>query len=875
MTPLQLVSLSNIKLNNDIYSTRSLSIHRRVLVKNFVALLYDTNPLLDYWFDDDEYFQQENESESAAGGEDSELSLEKSRISRSGQCGSDPRRRGGCFDNLAPEPLLGEDEQNGWIEQTLNAAGLNDDVDDKDDDGNFFDGNDWAPSSKGSSFNKKTPFSTKDPFARSSDISPSSPTSSSPPPPPSPPPKKTLALSAGPKEKTSAVQSTATLSPPISTPVTHSFMSFPTPIPRAPRSLSSSPNTPSRLSLSMSRPKSAELPQFLNSYLSAVFDVDWSVELPNTEDPLFIQQAASPSPSSSTLVSHSTTSPAAPSSYLSPKRMSDSSASITSFSSSRSSMASLASTMTSFDGGSQASYEHLPLPKGKLWDENGAIPIPILSNTTCVSTLYTTTSGSNSGNNNKNNSAGTAKKTTKSILVKKDPQGHGKTSSSSQGNVGLTNIAINKGLRSKGEGGVKKSSPQRSPPLAPVPVLKKQNQQASKAKATLVPGRRSSLMQTGQIPAVSSLATKTPIFAGISCADTAETNDLAAVTAVTSGVKALSFPVVPALGQFSEAGNVDKGTIVGNTAASRMSQQSSPPHPNSSLSPDRGGYQLRKALSAENVAASCVGLPRPLGKSSSSATATTIQATVPLSTPSTSGTAATVTVAISSYSSASSPSTTFQTLNRPSSPPSPISSSQTEAIFGGRTAKATTWTSDDVGKQQDKGPSSSGFTIQSAPIATIPLIPLGCASPPPYSEPAGFPPSRSRSPPQAPKHLAIVSPHPTTRSVITPSQSQYPPRSPSRSSPATLTNPATALPQLFPVLSSNQGTNGDKVVSPISLDSYRQDPAQQHLHLNRQQQKASLVYTQAPRIRATTRILVIAAIISQQPTRNKLLDQDV
>ncbi|KAF9412900.1 hypothetical protein BGZ94_000900, partial [Podila epigama] len=50
-TPMQMIDLSNEKLNNDLYSTRSLSIHRRILVKNFLTMLYDWDPLLDYWFE--------------------------------------------------------------------------------------------------------------------------------------------------------------------------------------------------------------------------------------------------------------------------------------------------------------------------------------------------------------------------------------------------------------------------------------------------------------------------------------------------------------------------------------------------------------------------------------------------------------------------------------------------------------------------------------------------------------------------------------------------------------------------------------------------------------------------------------------------------
>ncbi|KAF9204481.1 hypothetical protein BGZ59_001024, partial [Podila verticillata] len=222
-------------------------------------------------------------------------------------------------------------------------------------------------------------------------------------------------------------------------------MSFPTPIPRAPRS-SSSPNTPSRLSLSTSRPKFAELPQFLNSYLSAVFDVDWSVGLPSTEDSLFIQKS-----------SLSSSPPIVTSSLSSPKRISDSSASVSSFSS-RSSTASLSSSMTSVEGGSQKSVEELSLSKGKLWDENGSIPIPLLSKPTPPLDANTSS--------NKSIHIG------KSILVKKSQPNQANGNSTSNG-------TIPKGFLKKDDGGIKKKS---SPPLPPVPTLKIQN---NKPKATL------------------------------------------------------------------------------------------------------------------------------------------------------------------------------------------------------------------------------------------------------------------------------------------------------------------------------------------------------------------------------------------------------
>lgn len=65
--------------------------------------------MLDYWLDDDAY----QEGVGVGSGEGAP----------NGQCAIG-------HEGSVPEPLLGEDEQNGWIEQTLNAAGLNDDDDD-------------------------------------------------------------------------------------------------------------------------------------------------------------------------------------------------------------------------------------------------------------------------------------------------------------------------------------------------------------------------------------------------------------------------------------------------------------------------------------------------------------------------------------------------------------------------------------------------------------------------------------------------------------------------------------------------------------------------------------------------------------------------
>ncbi|KAI9236560.1 MAG: hypothetical protein BYD32DRAFT_18975 [Podila humilis] len=524
-----------------------------------------------------------------------------------------------------------------------------------------------------------------------------------------------------------------------SSPSPHSFMSFPTPIPRAPRS-SSSPNTPSRLSLSTSRPKSAELPQFLNSYLSAVFDVDWSVGLPSTEDSLFIQKS-----------SLSSSPPIVTSSLSSPKRISDSSASVSSFSS-RSSTASLSSSMTSVEGGSQKSVEELSLSKGKLWDENGSIPIPLLSKPTPPLDANTSS--------NKSIHIG------KSILVKKSQPNQANGNSTSNG-------TIPKGFLKKDDGGIKKKS---SPPLPPVPTLKIQN---NKPKATLVPGRRSSLMQTGQLPAVSSPNTKGSLLAA-----TSTSAGIPPTIEVTAPVSVLSFPTVPSTISFP-VGNTSESAANTSQASPKFARRTS------SLTSERTGYQNRKASSSENLIAPSNGLPRPLGASG-----------FPVS-------------AILTASQSSGGTTAIALSNFPSVPtglPQPSYGATPDGNLGGRTAKAGWSPSEQPQEQFVKQKTYNSYVIQTAPI-TMPTSTVL-----PYSEPAGFPPSRSRSPPQAPRQLAIVSSAGNVHS------SQLPPSS---SSPSRSQSSAPTLPLLFPVPPQDQ-SYGSKPYSssPISLHGHRQEQYQ-------------------------------------------------
>ncbi|KAF9139248.1 hypothetical protein BGX30_008194 [Mortierella sp. GBA39] len=395
-TPMQVVAISNHKLNSDIYSTRSLSIHRRILVKNLLTLLYEMNPMLD-WFDD-------------------------------GSSGYDVGMYEDAEDDVSnsSEPLLAEEEQNGWIEQTLNAAGLNDDDDEKlvkkikkhgrtdkaktmtptttttkSDSTKSADGRGSVGSSNSiiNSDNKKN---KKDTAAQGSGVDQSTPSiknaskSITTPPPPTRPTQN----SGSPSPSISSVLPSF---PPVPTNRAHSPPNFPAASAQAPstRAVPSPPRTtytlspPSSSSSASSttssssngsctsssssggsllvsggraaplpRPKSIELPQSLNNYLSAVFDVDWSVELPTMEDSLFTFKGPSSSPSPPPL---GTPSPPGTSSYMNgsllssaPKRRSFSSSTSTISSSSFSTLSKHSTTSSSSSLSSVGSWNKSP-----------------------------------------------------------------------------------------------------------------------------------------------------------------------------------------------------------------------------------------------------------------------------------------------------------------------------------------------------------------------------------------------------------------------------------------------------------------------------------------------------------------------------------
>ncbi|KAG0023298.1 hypothetical protein BGZ80_009868 [Entomortierella chlamydospora] len=407
LSPIQLVAISNLKLNNDMYSNRSLSIHRRILVKNFLTLLYQLSPSID-WMQHNTY-------------------------------------PGDAFEPLpgldAPVPdegdmLLREDEQNGWMERTLSAAGLNDDDD-------------------------KVPLGIS---SKIQNTNPSATTKSSP---------TTITT-------TTTTATSSSSAPPLLT------LSFNTSSSSSASSSSASSNKSQQATLP--RPKSAELPQTLHSYLSTVFDVDWSVELPSKEDILFTH-APSTNPSTSS------SSPSPPISSVASKRKSISAAS------------GLSSAFTAYSNGN-ASSNSAPSASPRSSTSSSFSSVSATSTVSSASSVgsigneSTILIGYNKPgelNNGNNNLMGATKATpAAAILVRKSSL----TSLSKP--AASSTQAVN-------------NPPANNPPANNPPdnnsvnningVLSENRNLSVKkasinghAKPTLVPGRRSSLLQAGKIP---------------------------------------------------------------------------------------------------------------------------------------------------------------------------------------------------------------------------------------------------------------------------------------------------------------------------------------------------------------------------------------
>ncbi|KAF9964400.1 hypothetical protein BGZ70_006509 [Mortierella alpina] len=289
-TPMQVVAMSNQKLNNDVFSSRSLSIHRRILVKNLLTLIYELNPKLD-WFHDSSV--AESKDSSALSSEESEqagwleLTLDAAGLgdgtSQGAECTTGMTDRAQGSSTRAGEP-------------TASGNGNDSDGDISNDiDGVFSAGSAAAAKATRTAIvSTPTLRNQLDPLSPTAFASPRSPPAT-PSTPPSPPRSSssnyTLSIPSPSASATSASTASSSSSSSASTESS------------TPSSGHLSPPT----GASLPRPKSTELPQSLNSYLAAVFDVDWSVGLSNTEDSLYTFGGSSSPPSPSCDPSSSST----------------------------------------------------------------------------------------------------------------------------------------------------------------------------------------------------------------------------------------------------------------------------------------------------------------------------------------------------------------------------------------------------------------------------------------------------------------------------------------------------------------------------------------------------------------------------------------
>ncbi|KAG0082111.1 hypothetical protein BGZ93_002526, partial [Podila epicladia] len=355
LSPTQLVTLSNLKLNNEMFSNRSLSIQKRILVKNLLTMLYTLHPP----YPQEWHYQIQTEEQQEEQGQ--------------------------------------PDKTNKGQWTTLDAAGLH-------------------AGERSSSLQSVPP---------SPSLTPSQPLKNNP--------------------FLNIINNNSSSSPSTSSSETAS---------------SNAPKVP------LPRPKSTDLPQSLHSYLSTVFDVDWSVGLSTTEDSLFTLHSAGSS-SSSPGSSSSMSGPGGAPLSSSPKRKSLSASSSLSLS------LSLSDFMTPSGSGNST---HL---SGKT---NGGTSSSIAS---AISSSSSSSTASSISSINVGNGANSTPLARKSSLPSSQPKNISNT------NRGPTNTA-NSNSSNTGGGET---------------VVRKQS---VASKPMMVPGRRSSLLQTGQMPT----AVNTPSSSG-------------------------------------------------------------------------------------------------------------------------------------------------------------------------------------------------------------------------------------------------------------------------------------------------------------------------------------------------------------------------
>ncbi|KAG0373850.1 hypothetical protein BGX24_011168 [Mortierella sp. AD032] len=618
---MQVVAISNHKLNSDIFSSRSLSIHRRILVKNLLTLLYEMNPMLD-WFDD------------ASG-------LDVGMYDGDEEAGNE-----GCYS----EPLLGEDEQNGWIEQTLSAAGLSDEDEDYDDcDSSLvFDrmSKDLSPAKTTPTTSmtnatqqeqqkqqqKQSNKSKKSKNGRGSSSSSSVSKKKD--------KKVSAAVGSGIVDQSTPnikQRTTYTLSPPSSSSSASSTTSSSSYGPSS--SSSGSGNLPLLIKSPIPRPKSIELPQSLNNYLSAVFDVDWSVELPTMEDSLFTFGGSPSSSSSPMSLSLLGTSPPK-NSYLngslltsSPKRRSYSSTTSTISSSSFSSLSKSSASATS-SSSSLSSVDS--------WTKSPPLPATQTTTTSIAPRGATTTT--------------TSSEIMVAKAVDRPYQGNSKnTSMAHRGATGVTSApsagsnslppirydiqrAAGSGPTPTKGGAVPRAGDGQNAPKgnsSPVNNNNTNNNNRIPAsatptgtsppkpvtrKTTLVPGRRSSLLHTGQMPSAVSSPRKLPPngpFVGNSNSTPITIGLINGAASNTSGVDSAlnkTSPPSPPINTSFANGYLSAGSSNNDGHKSGSGSGSGSPgfaRRTSSLPPMERPGPVQRNPSSDNVASSA-GLPRPL-----------------------------------------------------------------------------------------------------------------------------------------------------------------------------------------------------------------------------------------------------------------------
>ncbi|KAF9284555.1 hypothetical protein BGZ74_001709 [Mortierella antarctica] len=359
LSPMQLVTLSNLKLNNEVFSNRSLSIQKRILVKNLLTMLYTLHPP-----HPQEWHYQ--------------IQTEEQQEEEQGQ----------------------PDKTNNDQWTTLDAAGLH-------------------AGERSSSLQGVPP---------SPSLTPSQP-------------------SRNPFLNINSNTSTS-----------------------SPSTSSSEPGSSTATKVSLPRPKSTDLPQSLHSYLSTVFDVDWSVGLSTTEDSLFTLHSAGSS-SSIPGSSSSMSGPGGAPLSSSPKRKSLSASSSLSLS------LSLSDFVTPSGSGNST----------HVGNTNGGASSSTASATSSSSSFSTSSSSTVSSISSASvgNGASSTPLTRKSSLPSSQPK-------NSNTNRPPMNSANSNSSNSTGGGET---------------VVRKQS---VASKPVMVPGRRSSLLQTGQMPT----AVNTPSSSG-------------------------------------------------------------------------------------------------------------------------------------------------------------------------------------------------------------------------------------------------------------------------------------------------------------------------------------------------------------------------